>query len=61
MQVVNLFEDEWDNRRERAGWQWNRFDVGEHTGAELIGASAYELEPGQNPFRTTGSTWRKSC
>jgi uncharacterized cupin superfamily protein len=50
MQVVNLFADEWDDRRERAGWQWNRFDVGEHTGAELIGASLYQLDPGQKTF-----------
>jgi uncharacterized cupin superfamily protein len=50
MQVVNLFADEWDSRRERPGWQWNYFDVGEHTGAELFGASVYELEPGQKTF-----------
>jgi uncharacterized cupin superfamily protein len=50
MQVVNVFKDEWDGRRERAGWQWNHFDVGEHTGAELFGASLYELEPGQKTF-----------
>jgi uncharacterized cupin superfamily protein len=50
MQVVNLFGDEWDNRRDRPGWQWNHLDVGDRTGAELFGASVYELEPGQKTF-----------
>ena len=35
---------------ERAGWQWNRLDVGERLGAELFGASVYEIEPGQKTF-----------
>ena len=50
MQVVNIFGDDWDNRRDRPGWQWNRMSVGERAGAELIGASLYELEPGQKTF-----------
>jgi len=50
MQVVNLLGDEWDDRRERAGWQWNRMSVGRRAGAELFGASLYELDPGQKTF-----------
>lgn len=50
MQVVNLFGDEWDARRDRPGWQWNRMSVGERAGAELFGASLYEIEPGQKSF-----------
>jgi uncharacterized cupin superfamily protein len=50
MQVVNLFGDEWSDRRDRPGWQWNRLDVGERLGAELFGASVYEIEPGQKSF-----------
>jgi uncharacterized cupin superfamily protein len=50
MQVVNLFGNEWDNRRDRQGWQWNQLKVGERAGAELLGASLYELEPGQKTF-----------
>jgi uncharacterized cupin superfamily protein len=50
MQVVNLFGDEWDGRRDRPGWQWNRASVGERAGAELFGVSLYELEPGQKTF-----------
>jgi uncharacterized cupin superfamily protein len=50
MQVVNIFGDDWDNRRDRPGWQWNRMSVGERAGAELIGASLYELQPDQKTF-----------
>ena len=47
---VNLFGDEWDGGRERPGWQWKRLGVGERLGAEKIGASLYELAPGQRTF-----------
>jgi uncharacterized cupin superfamily protein len=50
MQVVNLFGNDWDSRRDRPGWQWNRMEVGARAGAELFGASVYELEPGQKTF-----------
>jgi uncharacterized cupin superfamily protein len=50
MQVVNLFGDDWSGRRERPGWQWNTLDVRERLGAELFGASVYEIEPGQKTF-----------
>jgi uncharacterized cupin superfamily protein len=47
---VNLFGDEWDGGRDRPGWQWKRLTVGERLGAEKIGASLYELAPGQRTF-----------
>ena len=50
MQVVNLFGDDWDSRRDRPGWLWNRMDVGKRAGAEVFGISLYELEPGQKTF-----------
>jgi uncharacterized cupin superfamily protein len=50
MQVVNLFGDDWDSRRDRPGWLWNRADVGKRAGAELFGISLYELEPAQKIF-----------
>jgi uncharacterized cupin superfamily protein len=50
MQVVNLLGDDWSGRRDRPGWQWNTLHVGERLGAELFGASVYELEPGQKTF-----------
>ena len=47
---VNLFGDEWDEKRDWPGWQWRRLGVGERLGAEKIGASLYELAPGQRTF-----------
>jgi uncharacterized cupin superfamily protein len=47
---VNLFGDEWDGGRDRPGWQWKRLAVAERLGAEQIGASVYELAPGQKTF-----------
>jgi uncharacterized cupin superfamily protein len=47
---VNLFDDEWDGGRDRPGWQWRRLGVGDRLGAELIGATLYEVAPGQKTF-----------
>lgn len=47
---VNLFGDEWDGGRERPGWRWKHLPVGRKLGAERIGASLYELAPGQRTF-----------
>jgi uncharacterized cupin superfamily protein len=50
MDSVNLFGDEWEGGRERPGWQWKHLSVGGRLGAEKIGASLYELPPGQKTF-----------
>ncbi len=47
---VNVFGDEWDDGRDRPGWQWRRLGVGKRLEAEQIGASLYELAPGQRTF-----------
>ena len=47
---VNLFGDEWEGGRDRPGWQWKHLPVGGKLGAEQIGASLYELAPGQTTF-----------
>jgi uncharacterized cupin superfamily protein len=47
---VNLFGDEWTGGREREGWRWRHMQVGKALGAERIGASLYELAPGQRTF-----------
>ncbi len=47
---VNLFGDEWDDGRDRPGWQWKWLGVGKRLGAERFGASLYELAPGQKTF-----------
>jgi uncharacterized cupin superfamily protein len=47
---VDLFGDDWDGGRDRPGWQWKWLAVGRRLGAERIGASLYELAPGQKTF-----------
>jgi len=50
--TVNIYGDEWDESvgRDRPGWQWKRLPVGRMLGSEQIGASLYELAPGQKTF-----------
>ena len=50
MEVFNLFGDDWDRSRDREGWRWRQVAVGDRLGAERIGASVYEIEPGQKTF-----------
>lgn len=54
MKVFNLNGDEWDRVEDRAGWRSKDAWVGAHIGAELIGGSMYELEPGDRlwPYHT---------
>jgi uncharacterized cupin superfamily protein len=55
MKIFNLNGDpEWDRTEEREGWRIKDAWVGAHIDAELIGASMYEVEPGdrQGPFHT---------
>src|ERR671939_1676099 len=55
MKVFNLNSDpEWDRTEDREGWRIKDAWVGAHIDAELIGASMYEVEPGdkQGPFHT---------
>jgi uncharacterized cupin superfamily protein len=47
---VNLYGDDWDGGRDRPGWEWKRLAVGERLGASRIGASLYEVAPGQRTF-----------
>lgn len=50
--TFNLFGDDWDQERKREdpGYTWQAATVGERIGAEKIGASLYELPPGQKSF-----------
>jgi uncharacterized cupin superfamily protein len=54
MKVFNLNADEWDRTEDRPGWRSKDAWVGHHIGAELIGGSMYELEPGDRlwPYHT---------
>ena len=54
MPIFNLHGDEWDRVEERPGWRSRDASVGRRIGAELIGGSLYELEPGDRlwPYHT---------
>jgi uncharacterized cupin superfamily protein len=46
MQVFNLQGDDWDRTEDREGWRSRDAWVGAHIGAELLGGTMYELDPG---------------
>lgn len=52
--VFNLHGDDWDRTEDRPGWRSKDAWVGARVGAELIGGSLYELEPGDRlwPYHT---------
>jgi len=54
VKVFNLNGDEWDRVEERPGWKSKDAWVGARVGAELIGGSQYELDPGDRlwPYHT---------
>jgi len=49
-EVFNIFDGELDLERDRPGFSWRRAMVGAKIGAEKLGASLYELEPGERTF-----------
>ena len=54
MKIFNLNADEWDRVEDRPGWRSKDAWVGARIDAELLGASLYELEPGNRlwPYHT---------
>jgi uncharacterized cupin superfamily protein len=54
VKVFNLNGDEWDRVEEREGWRSKDAWVGARLDSELIGASMYELAPGDRlwPYHT---------
>ena len=54
MKIFNLNGDVWDRTEEREGWRSKDAWVGGRIGAELLGGSMYELEPGDRlwPYHT---------
>jgi uncharacterized cupin superfamily protein len=49
-EVFNVHGDDWDRIEDRPGWRSKDAWVGARIGAELIGGSLYELEPGDRLF-----------
>ena len=50
MESFNLFDAELDLERDRPGFSWRRAKVGDKIGAGRLGASLYELQPGERTF-----------
>lgn len=50
MRAFNLYDGELAESRDHPGFSWRRARVGEAVGAEKLGASLYELEPGERTF-----------
>jgi uncharacterized cupin superfamily protein len=47
MEIVNLFGDDWDLEEEHEGFRFRDAWIGARLGAELIGGSVYEIDPGK--------------
>ena len=48
--MANLFEPDWDGESTRPGFTYRRAKLGGQAGGERLGASLYELPPGQASF-----------
>jgi uncharacterized cupin superfamily protein len=46
----NIFDGELDLDRDRPGFSWRRAAVGERIGGAKLGASLYEIQPGERSF-----------
>jgi uncharacterized cupin superfamily protein len=61
VKVFNVLGDEWEHTRDREGWRSKFALVGQHIRAELIGATACQVEAGERlwPYHThhTNEEW----
>jgi len=48
--AANVFDPEFDPPTDRPGFTYLRARVGRHAGAERLGASLYEIPPGESTF-----------
>lgn len=48
--MPNVFADEWDVEQSEPGFGWKRMRLAERLGGEKLGASVYELPPGERAF-----------
>lgn len=50
MSDANAFEPDFDAEQDRPGFSWRRARLGRQVGSERLGASLFELPPGQAAF-----------
>jgi uncharacterized cupin superfamily protein len=48
--MANIFKPEWDAKSDEAPFRWRRARIGRQTGAEQLGASLFEIAPGDATF-----------
>ena len=48
--MANVFDPDWDAEQERPPFTWRRSRIGRQAGAEKLGASLFEVEPGASTF-----------
>ena len=60
MKVFNLQRDEWDDEEMRDGWRSRDARAATHIGAELLGGTLYEVDPGTACFPITSTTRTRS-
>ncbi len=48
--MPNVFEPDWDAGQDKPPFSWRRARLGRQAGAELLGASLFELAPGTSSF-----------
>jgi uncharacterized cupin superfamily protein len=48
--MANVFEPEWDAEQDEPPFTWRRSRIGRQAGAERLGASLFEVEPGSSTF-----------
>jgi uncharacterized cupin superfamily protein len=48
--MATLFEPDWDETHERHGFTYRRARLGRQVGASRLGASLYEIEPGEAAY-----------
>ena len=48
--AANIYEPEWNRESDREGFSYKDCWLGEQAGSERLGASLYEIEPGQATF-----------
>ena len=50
MKRFNLYGDGWEQERKRQGYRWRAASIWRAIGASLMGATLYELPPGEKSF-----------
>jgi uncharacterized cupin superfamily protein len=50
VETVNVHGDDWDGANDRDGWRSRHLSVGKRLGAQKLGATMYEIQPGQRTF-----------